>query len=236
MSIPNENNAITYTGNGSADTFGFEFEIWNSDDLRVVERDTSGVETVLTLNVDYTIAASDIQDPAGGDVVLTAGNLATGYKLLIARVPEQTQLTVLSSQGPFQAKSIEDRLDQITAMIHSLSRYISPGNPALARALLLGETDTDGSGAYEGHGNYISDVADPVLPQDVATRAWVLAAAGGGSTTLEVFTTGTRPTAIAYAGRFIILKDPTLPAVLQCSAPKADDSTYEWSTVYIFMI
>ena len=44
-----------YIGTGSVDTYSYGFRIFAESDLVVTQVDTSGIETTLVLNTDYTV-------------------------------------------------------------------------------------------------------------------------------------------------------------------------------------
>ena len=78
MTIPAGQTSITrHTGNGTADTFDYEFKITDQTELLVTITDTNGVATVQALTTDYTV--SGVGDNDGGSITLVAGALTTGY-------------------------------------------------------------------------------------------------------------------------------------------------------------
>src|SRR5690606_21407235 len=85
----------------------------DDSDLRVVRQSAGGVDTTLTLNVDYTLtgAGSD----AGGSLTL-ASALRTGEKLTIILDPARLQLTDWVSNDAFPAEVNETALDRLTQM------------------------------------------------------------------------------------------------------------------------
>lgn len=111
MTISSENKRNDYTGNGSTDTYAYGFKIFAEGEIKVTERDTDDVETVLVLNVDYTV--TDVGVEAGGTVVLTAGNLTTDHALCIRRNNSLLQLTEIRNQGIFFANVHEDAWDYL---------------------------------------------------------------------------------------------------------------------------
>lgn len=111
MTISSENNRNDYTGNGSTDTYAYTFKIFAEGEIKVTERDTDDIETVLVLNTDYTV--TDVGVEAGGTVVLTAGNLTTDHELCIRRNNSLLQLTEIRNQGIFFANVHEDAWDYL---------------------------------------------------------------------------------------------------------------------------
>lgn len=112
MTISGQNNRNDYTGNGATATYSYGFKILSKTDLKVVKRDTSDVETVLTVDTDYTV--SGVGASAGGSITLTAGNLPTNYKLTIRRLRPLTQGTDIRNQGAFYPEVHEDAFDDLT--------------------------------------------------------------------------------------------------------------------------
>ena len=114
MTIPAETNRSDYTGNDSTDTYSYAFKIATENDIKVSQRDTDDVETVLTLNVDYTVTGVGAAN--GGSIVLTAGNLTTDYHLTIRRDSELKQETDIRNQGDFHPEAHENALDHQMAV------------------------------------------------------------------------------------------------------------------------
>lgn len=111
MTIASENKRNDYTGNNSTDTYAYSFKVLSKTDLKVVKRDTDDVETLLTVDTDYTV--SGVGDTAGGSITLTAGNLPEDYHLTIRRVRPITQETDIRNQGDFFPEIHEDALDSL---------------------------------------------------------------------------------------------------------------------------
>lgn len=112
-----------YEGNDVADTFSYTFRISEKSELRVLVTDLEGVQTVLTVDTDYTVAG--VGNDSGGTVTLTAGPLAAGYEIFFRSDYKQTQLTAFSSQGAFFPELHEDAVDKLTFLIQQLSYSIS---------------------------------------------------------------------------------------------------------------
>ena len=52
--ISSTTSRMDYTGNGAVDTYSYSYKIFANTDLLVTVRNTSDVETTLTLTTDYT--------------------------------------------------------------------------------------------------------------------------------------------------------------------------------------
>lgn len=113
MSITNTVSINQYIGNGSASDYAYTFKIFLESDLLVIQTDsTTGVDTTLVLNTDYTV--SGVQVTTGGNVTLTAGNLPSGDGLTIKRVEPLTQLTEFRNQSEYFAELHENAMDKLT--------------------------------------------------------------------------------------------------------------------------
>lgn len=120
MSLSSATNRNTYTGVGSVSTYAYTFRIFDEDNLVVVVRNTSNVETTLTITTDYTVSGVGLA--GGGNVVLvsaaqawlTNGKLTTGYVLIIRRVLDLVQNTNIRNQGTFYPETHEDVFDYLT--------------------------------------------------------------------------------------------------------------------------
>lgn len=121
-----------YVGTGATDTYSYTFKIFAATDLRVATRDTDNVETTLAYSTDYTVTG--VGSTSGGTIVLTAGNLTSGYSLTIRfdRTPRQS--TDLRNQGSFFPQTHEDKFDELT-------RYSQQLEDVVDRSLHLPETE-----------------------------------------------------------------------------------------------
>lgn len=111
MTVSTENRRNDYDGNGVTATFPFSFTILRPQDLRVVQADQFGAETVLVLDVDYTVSGVGVAN--GGEIVLTAGPLPTGHHLTLLRNMELLQSTDLRNQGGYSPEVVETALDRV---------------------------------------------------------------------------------------------------------------------------
>ncbi len=112
MTLSNTNTRMDYTGNGAVDTYSYTYKIFANSHLKVTQRDTDDVETLLVLDTDYTVIGAG--DTSGGSITLTAGNLPSDYILTIRRVVPVTQETDFRNQGDFFPDIHEDQFDLTT--------------------------------------------------------------------------------------------------------------------------
>ena len=124
MTISSTNRiAGPFIGAGTTATFPFTFKVFAAADLEVVRVLVStGAETPLALTTDYTVSLNGNQNTnPGGSITLVAGNLATGYNLVITSNVANTQPVDLTNQGGFYPEVINDALDRATIQIQQLN-------------------------------------------------------------------------------------------------------------------
>jgi len=138
MTISSEVTRNDYVGNGATSVYPYTFRIISSSDLLITQRDTSSVETVLILDVNYTV--SGVGSGGGGNVTLTGGNLPSGYALTIRRVRQVLQETDIRNQGAFYPETIEDALDHQVMLIQQSADFIE-------RSLKIPVTEAGSPGA-----------------------------------------------------------------------------------------
>lgn len=100
----------SYDLDGSTSTFPIDFYFITAGDLKLVKRSITGVETTLTLNVNYEITGAG--NAEGGEITLKPGNLgAAGERLILVWDKEFDQQTNLRVQSEDPAAAIERELD-----------------------------------------------------------------------------------------------------------------------------
>lgn len=134
MTISSSVSRVNYTGNNATATYTFPFRIIAASDLLVTKQDNvGGAPVTLALSTDYTVPAASVGSFSGGSITLTAGNLPTGYKLVIRRVRPILQNTDIRNQGDYYPETIEDALDDLVR-IHQQQQ------DAIDRSMKLPET------------------------------------------------------------------------------------------------
>ena len=112
-----------FVGNGTASVFPYAFKVFAATDLDVIRLASStGVESTLVLNSDYSVTLNGDQNSnPGGSVTLLAGALASGFTLTITSDIANLQPTDLTNQGGFYPEVITDSLDRATIQIQQIS-------------------------------------------------------------------------------------------------------------------
>lgn len=134
-----------FTGNNIVSTFAFTFKVFADEDIRVVETLIStGVETDLELNTDYTVARNADQDSdPGGEITYyligVPAPLPSTKKITIVGNYDYEQPTDLPNGGAFFAASVENALDRATMQIKQLAEQVD-------RAVKVSVSSTDDPG------------------------------------------------------------------------------------------
>ncbi|EPP1401175.1 hypothetical protein ACUL3X_001136 [Klebsiella oxytoca] len=160
MTVSSEVNYIEYNGDGVTTTFPIPFYFILNSDISAQIADADGNITDLTYGVDYSVSGAG--SSSGGSATMNTA-YASGYKILFYREPPATQETAYYENGKFPAKSHEKALDKLTMLIQSCFTGLGL---ALRRPSIL-------ASFYDALNNRISNLLDPLKPQDAATKNYV---------------------------------------------------------------
>lgn len=110
--------SISYTGDGSAVVFTFDFPF--SDPSQIVARVNSpetppATETVLTRGIDYVVSAM-----GGGGTITTTVPVPAGWNIKIKRWVQPVQLATYQNLGSFPAAAHEAALDGLTEQVQQI--------------------------------------------------------------------------------------------------------------------
>ena len=162
MTISTESTRVEFTGDGATLPFAVPFRFLDKTDLVVVLRTiATGVEAVQTIYTHYTVLGAG---DANGTVTFVTAPPAT-QKVVIYNDPPLTQLVDYISGGTFPAETHEEALDRLTIQ-QKRTREIATRTPS------LGNSDTDGSGAYDANSNRIKNLGAPTAASDAATKTY----------------------------------------------------------------
>jgi hypothetical protein len=187
MTISSTTVRNSYSGDGTTDTFTYNFKIFQDSDIQVIIRSANGTETIKTITTHYTVTDAGVA--AGGTVVFTAGNIPTNTETVVLRrnIP-QTQAIDYIANDPFPAESHEEGLDRATMAIQQIQEEVT-------RSLKLSKTNTMTSTEFT------------VGAADRANKILAFDASGEISVTQELGTykgTDTTITTEAYVQRDIV--------------------------------
>lgn len=126
---------VQYDTNGTTGPWTVSFRFLADEDLAVIYTDSSGNETTLVLNTDYTVTGAG--DPTGGTVTTTTAYAAGGY-VTVLRDMDYTQEVDYTDTDSFPAETHEEALDRLTMLVQQVKEVTD-------RALVFAPSDTDGS-------------------------------------------------------------------------------------------
>lgn len=114
MPVSTTTSKVKRDGNGVATSFSFPFKIFEDADLIVTHLDADGVETVLTLDVDYSVTGAGEEN--GGSIThpLSGAELPTGESLTLERRLDILQEVDVKNQDGFLAEVHEEVYDRLT--------------------------------------------------------------------------------------------------------------------------
>ena len=121
-------NRITYSGNGNATEFAYQFKILDRTDIKVLLTDADGKEKLLTKDYYVDVEKNVVRYPGyavGAEVPDSERPpvLPAGWKLTIYREVPVTQETDLPDQYPFN--QVEDIGDKLTMIAQQLTDVTS---------------------------------------------------------------------------------------------------------------
>ena len=134
MTISSTTVRNSYSGDGTTDTFTYNFKIFQDSDIEVIIRSANGTETIKTITTHYTVTDAGVA--TGGTVVFTPGNIPTNTQTVVLRrnIPQLQSIDYIAND-PFPAESHEEGLDRATMAIQQLQEE-------LQRSIKLSKTNT----------------------------------------------------------------------------------------------
>lgn len=109
-----------YDGNGSTDTFAYNFLVYDQADLEVVLKSSAGVEAVKSISTHYTVTGVG---SSSGNVVMGTPP-ANGETLTIRRKQALTQGTDLTNQGAYVGETHERVFDETIQKIQQIDEEV----------------------------------------------------------------------------------------------------------------
>lgn len=124
MTIPSTpRRAGPYYGTAAQTVWPFSFKIFEPADLAVITTSSTGVETTLVLDSDYSVTLNDNQDTSPGGTVLyplVGAPMAPGNRLSIVGDLDYDQPMDIPEGGNFSPEALENELDRIVMQIQQL--------------------------------------------------------------------------------------------------------------------
>lgn len=154
----------TYQGNGSTTEFDYQFKVLEAQELIAIKTNSDGLDEILTLNSDYTIAG--IGQNSGGSITypISGAPLASNQKITLYPVYSLTQTIDFTNQDKAYFELFEEGLDRANLKLKMLKEELN-------RTIKIGVTsESDPS-------NYLSDAANYAATASSASTTAVNAAA-----------------------------------------------------------
>lgn len=208
-----------FLGDGVTTVFPFTFKVFTKNDVQVTLTSSSGAETQLALDSNYTVAVNGDQTVSPGGTVTYPATLATGYKLTITGALPNLQPTSLPNNGPFYPKTIEDAEDRAIILIQQLQEKVDRSIKVNVSDTPLAPLPTAGSRANSVLGfDAIGGVTTLPLPASV----------GAGDMRVDTFVGGVDFTA-GVTTSLNLSRAPGNPANLEIFFDGAFQGPDQWS-------
>lgn len=128
MTIPSTpRKAGPLLGNGVTTSFPFAFKVFAAADLKVVTADSTGAETVLVLNTDFSVTLNANQDTSPGGTItypLSGAPLPSGSRITAVGNLNYDQPLDLPTGGNFSPTALENQLDRATMQVQQLKEEV----------------------------------------------------------------------------------------------------------------
>jgi len=161
MSVSSTNNVVILNADGSTHSFTFNFKIFAASDLKVIVRSSAGIETDQTLNSQYIIPDSSVDNASGGNILFkfntgtssdahfssTDFRPANGSKVILRQNIPLTQTLDLVNNDPFDAETLESSLDRIVLQVQSVKEAVDR-SIKFSRSNLLDSSGSQISSTY----------------------------------------------------------------------------------------
>lgn len=121
MTVSTQINKVQYNGPGSG-PFTITYPFLKDTDILVVKTDSSGTDTTLILNTDFTVSGAG--NPSGGELNLTTP-LSASDRITIVREVELVQEVDYLPNDKFPAETHEEALDRLTMITQQLDEKIT---------------------------------------------------------------------------------------------------------------
>jgi hypothetical protein len=207
---------------GGETTVPFDFIIYSSSDLRVIETNTSGTRRTLTEGVDYSVPGGSVGVAGGGTINLLAGVYPTGatagYKFTCLSDFPERRSTDFQQAGDLLASTVNNQFDQLTVISQQLRRDTDksaklPEDSTVASVTLPTPTDDrvlawDGTDGGMQNGPSITDISN------AATNAALAQTAATTATTQATNASNSAALALAAVGAVKVTSNDTTAAVL----------------------
>lgn len=222
-----------YSGDGVVTTFPYEFPITDKTYVQVVKTSVAGVDTTLTVDVDYSVAGVNSLTASAWVVTypVSGSPLAVGELLTLVPNLPVIQSADLDNQGNYFGKTFEAALDYVTVVCQMLKEQVDrsvklPVGTTVSSDTTLASIDASVAQAEAAAVTATAEAAAALVSETNASASEVAAAASAAAAanTAQVEgVIGYRTTALSNADVTIVantdVKDQEFSGTL--SAPVA---------------
>ena len=156
----------SYSGNGSTTAFAYTFPINTTSEITVIERSSTGTETVKSEGTGSTNYGIADNGASGGTVTMVTAP-ASGTTLVIRRNTALTQETDYVANDPFPAETHEDALDKLNMQTQELQEQLDRSFKVSRSTTITTPEFTEDATArasktlgFDSTGNVLQTVAD----------------------------------------------------------------------------
>lgn len=179
MVVENVPNKVREDGNGVKTDFTFGFKIYKTSDIKVYKVvKSTGVATLKTLDVDYTVAINTATD--GGVVTYTTAPTALQESFLISDF-DVDQQTDIPDRGGLRESQIENALDRAVLLIRQMSeklaRAVKFTITSSQTEIEMPEPEATKIPGWNATGDGMVNYDNPVVAQEAAEAAQAAAEA-----------------------------------------------------------
>lgn len=142
MAVETDLDRDQYGTNGTTGPWTVHFYFLTNADLSVTYTDATGVDTLLALDVGYSVVGAGDED---GGTVTTTTAYPPGGQIVILRDVDFVQETVYEDGDSFPAKTHERALDRLTMLAQQLREWLGRAisfPPSFSGSASLGDTAT----------------------------------------------------------------------------------------------
>jgi hypothetical protein len=126
MTIGTAGNRVSFHCDGVTKVFPVPLQAYLATDFDVLLTSSTGAETLLTLNSDFTLAATGTLQPQAWTLTTSAAAAyASGFVLQVLVNPDQTQQTQFVQGQAFPSLAVQTAFDRLTQMAQRLQDQIS---------------------------------------------------------------------------------------------------------------
>ncbi len=148
----------------------FDFKVFSKEDIQVIWTSAAGVESILVLDSEYSVALNPDQDNTPGGSVTLNTAISGGANTVIIGDLIYDQGTDIRNQNGFEPEILEDALDRVTILVQQLLEMAKrtlriPASSSSTISTQLPQPTAGNVLGWNGEGDQLTNLS----PQDIAT-------------------------------------------------------------------